>query len=54
MKNEKDMTNVELLEQLVYYGCDGYYEPYWSNTIKELEKRLNITEEEHKKIWGMK
>lgn len=50
MKEEKDMTNFELLNQLVYYGCDMYYYEYWEKTIKEIANRLNLTEIELNKL----
>ena len=35
-------TNLELLKDLVDFGCDNYYYDLWRVSLKELCKRLDV------------
>ena len=35
-------SNESLRNELVYFGCDGYYADLWKAVLRELCNRLNV------------
>ena len=44
-----NISNDELIDTLIYIGCDGYYADIYDATINELKKRLSSIESQHKR-----
>ena len=40
--NIKNVSSKELIEDMIYYGVDGYYRDLWASTLKEIARRLGV------------
>lgn len=46
----KERTNLELIKDLHYFGCDPYYYDLWQTAMREIARRMGVKAKDLKEL----